>query len=69
MDIEPGPMIEHKEVIRRRAGVLADIGEDVALRRELPTYRPLYWYELPTGPERDALRAKQEDPTYRYFSR
>ena len=45
------------------------IERDIALRRELPTYRPIYWDELPTGPERDALKAKQEDPTYRYFSR
>lgn len=60
---------EHKEMIRRGSGVFAATRENGPLKRELPTFRPLYWHELPAGPEQDALRAKQEDPAYKYFPR
>jgi hypothetical protein len=37
--------------------------------RELPTYRPLFWFELPEGAKREALRLEQEKPGYKYFNR
>ena len=37
--------------------------------RELPTYRPLFWFELPEGPKREALRLEQEKPGYKHFNR
>ena len=42
---------------------------DATLDRELPTYRPLFWFELPDGPRREALRLEQEKPGYEYFNR
>ncbi len=42
--------------------------EDVPVR-ELPTYRPVFWFELPEGPKREALRLEQEKPGHKYFNR
>jgi hypothetical protein len=37
--------------------------------RELSAYRPIFWFELPEGPERDLLRKEQEQPGYKHFNR
>jgi hypothetical protein len=42
--------------------------EDVPVR-ELLTYYPVFWFLLPEGPERDALKREQETPGYKPFKR
>jgi hypothetical protein len=42
--------------------------EDIPVR-ELPQILPLLWFHLPEGPERDALRAVQENTGCKDFSR
>jgi hypothetical protein len=37
--------------------------------RELATYYPVFWFLLPEGPERDALRIEQGKSGYKYFNR
>jgi hypothetical protein len=37
--------------------------------RELTTYYPVFWFLLPEGPERDALKREQETPGYKPFKR
>lgn len=46
-----------------------DIESEDVVVRELPTYRPLFWFDLPEGPKREALRLEQEKPGYKYFNR
>jgi hypothetical protein len=35
--------------------------------RELTTCYPVFWFFLPEGPERDALKREQETPGYKPF--
>ncbi len=46
-----------------------DTDSEGILIRELPTYRPVFWFELPEGPKREALRLEQEKLGYEYFNR
>lgn len=48
--------------ITEKENITTGADSEEVLVQELRACRPIFWFELPAGPERDALRLVQEKP-------